>query len=244
VVVAAFIDEAPAGEKPIYLKATGVPAGAYRRIGASDVRCSDDDIHLFHTLAQEGRYEDSLPRWEMGDLDDDVIEDYRKILLEQGKRQGLLDKDRGSEAERQGFPNPKDRGCPGACEESRRPGQAPEVEDLRRIVRELCSQRPMTTARNWLDSRQERRRPVRTLAYHPDARGGRPERIYPENPAHPRQAYRTTGAGKEKTMKTEKDFETTIERNLGDIRAVRMGGRPQPCIFPRNFFNSRRESQT
>jgi ATP-dependent DNA helicase RecG len=24
------------------------------------------------------------------------------------------------------------------------------------------------------------------------------ERIYPENPAHPRQAYRTTGAGKEK----------------------------------------------
>jgi uncharacterized membrane protein YgcG len=40
-------------------------------------------------------------------------------------------------------------------------------------------------------------------------------------------------------MKTEKDFETTIERNLGDIRAVALGGRPQPCIFPRNFFNSR-----
>ena len=35
VVVAAFIDEAPAGEKPIYIKSTGVPGGAYRRIGAN-----------------------------------------------------------------------------------------------------------------------------------------------------------------------------------------------------------------
>ena len=95
VVVAAFIDEAPAGEKPIYLKSTGVPAGAYRRIGASDVRCSDDDIRLFHTLAQEGRYEDSFALYgEMGDLDDDVIEDYRRILLEQNPDTAIRTYDR------------------------------------------------------------------------------------------------------------------------------------------------------
>jgi hypothetical protein len=95
VLVAAFIDEAPAGEKPIYVKSTGVPAGAYRRIGASDVRCSDDDIRLFHTLAQEGRYEDSFALdGAMGDLDDDVIEDYRKILVEQNPDTAIKSYDR------------------------------------------------------------------------------------------------------------------------------------------------------
>ena len=95
VVVAAFIDEAPAGEKPIYIKSTGVPGGAYRRIGASDVRCSDDDLHLFHTLAQEGRYEDSFALdGVMADLDDDVIEDYRKTLVEQNPDTAIKSYDR------------------------------------------------------------------------------------------------------------------------------------------------------
>ena len=95
VVVAAFIDEAPAGEKPIYLKSSGVPGGAYRRIGASDVRCSDDDLRLFHTLAQEGRYEDSFALdGAMADLDDDVIEDYRKVLVEQNPDTAIKSYDR------------------------------------------------------------------------------------------------------------------------------------------------------
>jgi ATP-dependent DNA helicase RecG len=95
VVVAAFIDEAPAGEKPIYLRSTGVPGGAYRRIGASDVRCSDDDIRLFHTLTQEGRYEDSFALdGAMADLDDDVIEDYRKVLLDQNPDTAIKSYDR------------------------------------------------------------------------------------------------------------------------------------------------------
>jgi len=95
VVVAAFIDEAPAGEKPIYIKSTGVPGGAYRRIGASDVRCSDDDLRLFHTLAQEGRYEDSFALdGAMADLDDDVIEDYRKVLVEQNPETAIRSYDR------------------------------------------------------------------------------------------------------------------------------------------------------
>jgi ATP-dependent DNA helicase RecG len=95
VVVAAFIDEAPAGEKPIYLRSTGVPGGAYRRIGASDVRCSDDDIRLLHTLAQEGRYEDSFALdGAMADLDDDVIEDYRKVLVDQNPDTAIKGYDR------------------------------------------------------------------------------------------------------------------------------------------------------
>jgi ATP-dependent DNA helicase RecG len=95
VVVAAFIAEAPAGEKPIYLKSSGVPGGAYRRIGASDVRCSDDDIRLFHTLAQEGRYEDSFALdGVMADLDEDIIEDYRKVLVEQNPDTAIKGYDR------------------------------------------------------------------------------------------------------------------------------------------------------
>jgi ATP-dependent DNA helicase RecG len=95
VVVAAYIDEAPAGEKPIYLKSSGMPGGAYRRIGASDVRCSDDDLRLFHTLAQEGWYEDSFALdGAMADLDDEVIEDYRKVLVEQNPDTAIKGYDR------------------------------------------------------------------------------------------------------------------------------------------------------
>ena len=30
--------------KPVYLRATGLPSGAFRRIGSTDQRCTDDDL--------------------------------------------------------------------------------------------------------------------------------------------------------------------------------------------------------
>ena len=39
--VVVHVPEVDAGLKPVYLKATGLPRGAYRRIGSSDQRCTD-----------------------------------------------------------------------------------------------------------------------------------------------------------------------------------------------------------
>ena len=43
-VVAVFVPEADASQKPVYLLATGLPKGAFRRVGSTDQRCVDDDL--------------------------------------------------------------------------------------------------------------------------------------------------------------------------------------------------------
>jgi predicted HTH transcriptional regulator len=46
--LAAFVPEAEAAEKPIYFQNRPLPGGAFRRIGSSDVRCTDDDLAVFY----------------------------------------------------------------------------------------------------------------------------------------------------------------------------------------------------
>lgn len=43
-VLVVYMPEVATVDKPIYLKATGLPRGAYRRIGSTDQRCTDDDL--------------------------------------------------------------------------------------------------------------------------------------------------------------------------------------------------------
>ena len=82
-VVAIEIAEAPASEKPIYVSKQGTPKGAYRRIGSADVRCSDDDIRMFHQQGIERPYEDSIVAdATMDDLDREVLGNYRKGLID------------------------------------------------------------------------------------------------------------------------------------------------------------------
>lgn len=52
VVVGAYIPEAEARDKPVYVAATGLPKGAFRRIGSVDQRCTDDDLALFASRGQ------------------------------------------------------------------------------------------------------------------------------------------------------------------------------------------------
>jgi ATP-dependent DNA helicase RecG len=47
-VVIVFVPVAPAQDKPIYFKSTGLPKGAYRRIGSTDQRCTDDDLEVLY----------------------------------------------------------------------------------------------------------------------------------------------------------------------------------------------------
>lgn len=44
VIVAVHVPEAPSSAKPIYFQRRGLPRGAFRRIGSSDVVCRDEDL--------------------------------------------------------------------------------------------------------------------------------------------------------------------------------------------------------
>lgn len=49
-VLVVFVPEADVTQKPVYFKATGLPTGAYRRIGSADHRCADPDDRFAATL--------------------------------------------------------------------------------------------------------------------------------------------------------------------------------------------------
>src|SRR5690606_19174506 len=46
-VIVAYVPELPDGQKPAYFRNENLPQGAYRRIGSSDQRCTDDDLFVF-----------------------------------------------------------------------------------------------------------------------------------------------------------------------------------------------------
>ena len=46
-VLAVFVDELPPASKPLFFKATGLPQGAFRRIGSTDQHCTEDDLAVF-----------------------------------------------------------------------------------------------------------------------------------------------------------------------------------------------------
>jgi ATP-dependent DNA helicase RecG len=73
-----YVPELPPGQKPVYFKNEGLPRGAYRRIGSSDQRCTDDDLFVFYNK------EDSLDSSIIKDSDwDDISEEaialYRNL---------------------------------------------------------------------------------------------------------------------------------------------------------------------
>lgn len=77
------VAEASPGEKPVYLIRHGLPGGAFRRIGATDQRCTDDDIQVLYDARRRSPYDvDVVPDAKLNDLDPDAIEEYREIRRE------------------------------------------------------------------------------------------------------------------------------------------------------------------
>ena len=71
-VVVVRVPEASAQEKPVYFKATGLPRGAFRRIGSTDQRCTEDDLEALYASRQHESFDTGLvPDAELDDLDDE-----------------------------------------------------------------------------------------------------------------------------------------------------------------------------
>ncbi|MCU0791973.1 MAG: ATP-binding protein [Opitutaceae bacterium] len=82
-VIAVRVPEAPASAKPVYFAARGLPAGAFRRIGSSDVRCTEEDLAVFYA-DRPGQSLDLgvLPDGELDEIDRSVLADYRRLRAE------------------------------------------------------------------------------------------------------------------------------------------------------------------
>jgi ATP-dependent DNA helicase RecG len=80
-VIVVFVPEADISQKPIYLKATGLPKGAFRRIGSTDQRCTDEDLWVLRGASQPQFGPDMapIPDARMDDLDSQAIAEYRRL---------------------------------------------------------------------------------------------------------------------------------------------------------------------
>lgn len=67
--------------KPLYFKNEGLPRGAWRRIGSTDQRCTEEDLAVFYTDSDSfdrGIAEDT----DLDDIDENAVRYYRKLREE------------------------------------------------------------------------------------------------------------------------------------------------------------------
>lgn len=73
------VPELSASQKPLYFKATGLPRGAFRRIGSTDQRCNDDDLQaFFHVKTFEAPDKIVIEGATIDDIDPEAVAGYRK----------------------------------------------------------------------------------------------------------------------------------------------------------------------
>ena len=77
-VVVVKVDEAPASQKPIYFEKRGLPQGAFRRIGPTDQNCTEEDLPIFYSSADD--YETAIVKGSsLDDIDENAVSYYRKL---------------------------------------------------------------------------------------------------------------------------------------------------------------------
>lgn len=82
-VVVVFVPEAQPQDKPIFFKAQGLPRGAFRRIGSTDQRCTDDDMAVFYQERQQESFDAGIVAdATLDDLSPEAMADYRKSRSE------------------------------------------------------------------------------------------------------------------------------------------------------------------
>lgn len=82
-VLVVYVPEATANDKPVYFKNQGLPRGAFRRIGPTDQRCTEDDLQVFYVGRGNETLDGSpLPDTSLEDVDADALADYRQARKE------------------------------------------------------------------------------------------------------------------------------------------------------------------
>jgi ATP-dependent DNA helicase RecG len=82
-VLVVFVPELAATEKPLFLKALGLPRGAYRRVGPTDQEGTDDDLIALYQGHQVDTYDGSVLRdADLTDIDAEALRVYRELRRE------------------------------------------------------------------------------------------------------------------------------------------------------------------
>ena len=80
-VIVVKIEELPESQKPAYFAKHGLPEGAFRRIGPSDEKCSEEDMYLFYQSADT--YDSCIvDDADLDDIDENALNFYRKLRKE------------------------------------------------------------------------------------------------------------------------------------------------------------------
>lgn len=79
-VAAVFIPELAPAEKPLFLRALGLPRGAFRRVGSTDQEGTDDDVMALYQGHQADSYDAAVLRdADISDIDPEAIRAYREL---------------------------------------------------------------------------------------------------------------------------------------------------------------------
>jgi len=79
-VIIVHVDEAAPHEKPVYIKSTGLPRGAFRRIGSADQRCTEDDLELFFSDRKRRSFDAGCVNdADLSDFDSATLDEYRDM---------------------------------------------------------------------------------------------------------------------------------------------------------------------
>jgi ATP-dependent DNA helicase RecG len=82
-VIVVFVPEAAVQDKPVYFKAQGLPRGAFRRIGSTDQRGTDDDLLALYQDRQAETFDSGVVAdATIDDLSPEAIADYRQSRRE------------------------------------------------------------------------------------------------------------------------------------------------------------------
>jgi len=80
-VLVVFVPEVDVTQKPVYFKATGLPRGAYRRVGSTDQHCVDEDLWVLRgeTQPQSGPDMALIHDATRQDIDSLAVSEYRRL---------------------------------------------------------------------------------------------------------------------------------------------------------------------
>ncbi len=73
------VHELPETKKPLYFKKNGLPAGAYRRIGSADLKCTEEDLYVFYQNTARSYDQTPVDGAYLEDIDQVAIERYRTL---------------------------------------------------------------------------------------------------------------------------------------------------------------------
>ncbi len=77
-VIIVHVNELSPEQKPVYFKNAGLPKGAFRRIGATDHKCTEDDLAIFYQ-SNDSLDKSVVQDASLEDLDESVIDLYRNL---------------------------------------------------------------------------------------------------------------------------------------------------------------------